>query len=592
MDQHTKRRKPAQELGATGLLFPTVLLVLAFAVVIGNQLRVQWLGRAGILDKASRVYRLWAEDTMRARRGDIYASDGRLLAGSVDSEVLGINGETESIPDNPAFWAELGAAAGVSGAELRDYAMRKGPSNDFGFVLSRQQADQVDEVRSRYGADGVWTRWVESREYPLGKYCAPFIGYVDSKGGGHIGLEQSLSEILKGKPGSKVGVTDNNGHFLPWLDKESSEAVAGADIELTIEPDLQVAVSNALAAACELHDATRGSAIVLDPHNGDVMAMATWPTFEPDSVAQAKRDSIQNGGVSPELNPATELVFEPGSTFKVFTLALGLETGTIDANTTIQCSGTKYFSKTPMSCAGDHGGRAHGTVNPAKCMEVSCNLAAATWAVKMGFKTFTGMVRDLGLLSPQKIGLPNETRARLDFGDHNKIVQTANLGFGQAISTTPIGLASAFTVFANDGQRVIPRLIKRIGGKEQPVRYGKRVFSATTARQVLHMMEAVIQSDGGTGKRMRIDGFRLAGKTGTAQKLGSSSLPGAQYVSNFVGYVPAEDPRAVVLVMIDEPQKGGYYGGVVAGPVFRETARALLRKFRIMPSEGSAIATR
>jgi cell division protein FtsI/penicillin-binding protein 2 len=139
---------------------------------------------------------------------------------------------------------------------------------------------------------------------------------------------------------------------------------------------------------------------------------------------------------------------------------------------------------------------------------------------------------------------------------------------------------------------VVPRLVKRIDGKEQPIRFGKRVFSATTSREVLHMMEGVIQGDRGTGKRMRIDGYRLAGKTGTAQKLGSSTLPGSQYVSNFVGYVPAEDPRAVVLVMIDEPQKGGYYGGVVAGPVFQETARVLLRKFRLSPSEGGAVAPR
>lgn len=592
MEGHTKRSKPSQELGASGLWFPTALLALAFAVVVGNQLRVQWLGRGAILAKAESVDRLWAEDVVRAPRGDIYAADGRLLAGSVDSVVLGINGKSETIPDNPAFWAELGAAAGVSGAELRDYAMRKGPANDFGFVLSREQAREVAAVRSRYGASGVWTRPVESREYPLGKYCAPFIGYVDAKGVGQIGLEESLSKQLSGKSGAKKGVTDSEGHFLPWLDKETSQAVAGADIELTIEPDLQIAVTNALAAACEVHGATRGTAIVIDPKTGDLMAMATWPTFDPSRVAEAKRDSIQDGGVSPELNPATELVFEPGSTFKVFTLALALETGAIDANTTIKCSGTKYFSKTAMSCAGDHGGRAHGTVNPAKCMEVSCNLAAATWALKMGFKTFTDMVRDVGLLAPQQIGLPNERKASINFDDYNKTVQTANLGFGQAMATTPIGLASAFTIFANDGIRSLPRLIKRIDGKEQPVRQGKRVFSATTSRHILHMMEAVIQGDRGTGKRMRIDGYRLAGKTGTAQKLGSSRLPGSQYVSNFVGYVPAENPRAVVLVMIDEPQRGGYYGGVVAGPVFKETARALLRKFRISPSEGGAVAPR
>lgn len=590
MAEETKRGARRQQTGAAGLWLPAGLLAFAFSVVVVNQLRVQWFGRGAILDKAKSVRRLWAEDVIRADRGNIYAADGRLLAASADLHVLGINGESESLPDNPAFWSELGAAAGVSGAELRDYAARKGAANDFDIMLTREQARRVEVIRSKYDVKGVWTKSVESREYPLGKYCAPIIGYVDADGNGHIGLELSQEEILKGTPGASKGVTDDAGHFLPWLTQEESKAVAGKDIVLTIEPDLQVAVSNALQSSCELHDATRGTAIVLDPRTGDVMALATWPTFDPNHIDEARRDADRDSRSSPGLDPATELVFEPGSTFKAFTVALGLDTGTITTASTVQCTGTKVFSKTPMSCAGDHGGHVHGTVDPAKCIKVSCNLAAATWAVKVGFDRFCAMTKDLGLFEPQRIGLTGERAADKLSADVNKVVQTANLGFGQAIAVTPIGLASAFTVFANDGVRVVPRLIKSIDGKEQPVRVGKRVFSAETSREVLHMMKAVIESPGGTGTAMRISGVDLAGKTGTAQKLGSSLLPGKQYVSNFVGYVPAENPRALVLVMIDEPQRGGYYGGVVAGPVFRDTALVLMRKFRTSPSAGGAVA--
>jgi cell division protein FtsI/penicillin-binding protein 2 len=377
---------------------------------------------------------------------------------------------------------------------------------------------------------------------------------------------------------------------LPWLDQGSKAAVAGSNNELTIDSDLQVTAMNALEAACVRHKASNGTAIVMDPKTGDVLAMATYPNYNPDRVAEARRDAKAMGVSSPELNPATQLIFEPGSTFKVFTLALGLDTGAIAPDTTMQCTGTKAFSKTPMSCAGDHGGRAHGTVNPAKCMEVSCNLAAATWAVQMGFQEVTDMMKRLGLFELQKIGLPGERKAIVNWDDYNKVVQTANLGFGQAMGVTPIGLASAFTVFANDGIRTYPRLIKRIDGKEQPIRKSERVFSSSVSNDVLHMMEAVIQGDRGTGKRLRIPGYRLAGKTGTAQKLGSSKLPGSQYVSNFIGYVPAEKPQAVVLVMVDEPQQGGYYGGVVAGPVFKDIAAKLLKDLRIPPSTGGADA--
>jgi cell division protein FtsI/penicillin-binding protein 2 len=502
---------------------------------------------------------------------------------------LGINPSSGAVPDNPAFWAELGAAAGASGAELRDYALRKGPANDFDILLTREQAREVAAVRRRYGADGVWTRAIERREYPLGKYAAPIVGFLDANGKGHAGMEQSLASLLAGKDGKVKGVTDDTGHFLPWLDQGSQQAVAGANIELTIDADLQVAAMNALSAACEKHKASNGVVIVMEP-TGDVKALATWPTFDPDRVAEARRDAKAKGIASPELNPATQLIFEPGSTFKVFTLALALETGAIDLNTTMHCTGTKFFGKTPMSCAGDHGGRAHGTVNAAKCMEVSCNLAAATWAVQMGFESVTDMMKRLGLFEVQKVGLPGETKANIDWNDQGRLTQIANLGFGQAMGVTPIGLASAFTVFANDGVRAYPRLVKNINGKEQPARTSEPVFSKEVSREVLHMMDAVVQGERGTGKRLRIPGFRLAGKTGTAQKLGSSPLPGSQYVSNFVGYVPADKPQAVVLVMINEPQQGGYYGGVVAGPVFKDIAAKLLKDMRIPPSTGGADA--
>lgn len=590
MRSRSNPRRTRTEQGSAGFWLPPAFLALLFTAVTINQLRVQWFGRDDILAKAAEADRLWSEDVVRAGRGEILAADGRLLAQTVDAMVLGIDGRSGEVPDNPGFWAELGRATGASGAELRDYALRKGAPNDFDILLTREQARQVGAIRRRYGANGVWTRAVERREYPFGRFTAPIVGFLDGNGKGRSGLEQSLATVLSGKDGEQIGITDDTGHFLPWLDQGSKEAIAGANIELTIDTGLQVAAINALTAACQKHKASHGTAIVMDPKTGDVMALATWPTFDPSRVAEARRDAKARGIASPELNPATQLIFEPGSTFKVFTLALGLDSGAIGQETTMQCTGSKAFSSASMSCAGDHGGRAHGVVNPAKCMEVSCNLAAATWAVEMGFEKVTNMMKQLGLFEVQGIGLPGERKAIVNWDDYNKTVQTANLGFGQAMGVTPIGLASAFTVFANDGVRAYPRLVKGIGGKEQPVRHSAPVFSKDISRDVLHMMDAVVQGERGTGKRLRIPGYRLAGKTGTAQKLGSSKLPGSQYVSNFIGYVPAESPRAVVLVMIDEPQQGGYYGGVVAGPVFKDIAAKLLKDLRIPPSTAGANA--
>src|SRR5205085_4015503 len=179
--------------------------------------------------------------------------------------------------------------------------------------------------------------------------------------------------------------------------------------------------------------------------------------------------------------------------------------------------------------------------------------------VKIGFERFTAMVKKLGLLGKQDIGVTPETRGFVNFSDWNKTIQMANMGFGQSINVTPLGLASAFTVFANDGKRVPPRLIKKIDGEETTTGHSVQIFKPAIAKEMLHLMEAVIESGHGTGKDLKIKGYTLAGKTGTAQKLGSAA-PGRHYVSSFVGYVPARNPRVVVLVMIDDPKANGFYG--------------------------------
>ncbi|MBA2307049.1 penicillin-binding protein 2 [Candidatus Dependentiae bacterium] len=563
---------------------PALLLAAGFVWVGLNQVRLQVFGRTKILEAAKDAHRLFASEDLLARRGDIYSSDGRILARSTNSQRMGI--DPEAVPTSPALWTSVARITGLSAAELMDFVSRRGRANDWDVVLSSQQAVQLNRVRAKYGADGLWVKPAGAREYSLGSYSAPLLGYVDDNEKGMAGLEKAQNGVLSGRSGHMTGIMDKSGSFLPWMTvgRDSRMATNGSNVVLTIDSDLQIAAMKSLDAQCQKHKASHGTAIVIEPKTGDILALASWPTYDPVRVAKAQQKMSQGQTVSPQFNPATGMRFEPGSTFKTFTVALGLDTGTISEATTTICTGAKKFFNRTMHCASGH---VHGIVNPADCIEKSCNVAASTWAAEIGFKRFSQMIIDLGLLDLQNVGLSPETPGYLNFNDFNKTIQTANLGFGQSLNASPLGLASAFTAFANDGRRMFPRLIKSVDGEPWKIRPGKQIFKPAIARRVLEMMQQVIQGDAGTGTALRVPGYTLAGKTGTAQKLGSSR--GRNYVSSFIGYVPAIDPKAVVLVMIDEPKAGGHYGGVVAGPAFKDLARFILKKDRIPPDAPEAI---
>jgi cell division protein FtsI/penicillin-binding protein 2 len=191
-------------------------------------------------------------------------------------------------------------------------------------------------------------------------------------------------------------------------------------------------------------------------------------------------------------------------------------------------------------------------------------------------------LEQLGLLEKTNIGLPGEVSGLFRRNEYAKELQLATLGFGQSLTCTPLALTSAFSILGNRGIRMQPRLVKRVGDREFPIREAGRVISEEAADQVALAMESVIESDAGTGKTLRIPGYRLGGKTGTAEKVGTERKG---YVSNFIGYVPAQEPKAVILVMVNNPKAGGYYGSTVAGPVFVEVAKSVIRRFNIPPSE-------
>ncbi len=542
------------------------LIGLGFAAAAVSQADTQWINRKGIVKAALKAGRYEVEREEDPKRGSIYSSDGKVLAESQDVFEFGLF--YNRLPRTPAFFAALASATGKSVDELKRPALLGERKRTWTDPISADRAADVRAVMKKWRADGVSLHRVLRRSYPLAEAASGIIGTVRD-GKPVTGLELSQQSTIVGTPGKAVGFVDRTGVFMPISGKEIVEKVNGQDVVLTIDSELQREASLQIRQAVEKHKATSGSVIVYDQVNGDVLAMANWPSYDPQG-------SILPGT---DLNAAYMTRLEPGSTFKILTLALALERGFVDTDGTLDCGGVKQVTNGyAVHCS--HG--AHGHIDWEKAIGESCNVAAATWAGGIGTDGMAGYIKQLGLLDKPGLGLPGEVRGDYNFKEYAKAIQLANNGFGQAMNATPVSLVSAFGMLANNGMRMKPRLIKSVGGREMNSHEAGQIVGPEVANHVKQLMVSTIESEFGTGKMLKVPGYTLAGKTGTAQKINKGAAKG--YVSNFVGFVPAEKPRCTILVMVNDPSAGGYYGGAVAGPVFTEMSKAVIRRYDIAPT--------
>lgn len=552
-------------------LAPVGMLVL-FGGTALSQVKLQVFEKQKTIDLANDVRKYEVTKTFRAQRGTIQTADGKPLA--QDAKQWQLQVDLGKVPHTPGFAIALSEASGIPAHEFMD--VLKG-GRDWSVHLSERQMEKVAQVKKDFDAAGVTLIELSAREYPLGSLASGLVGRVHQSGkvGENLqrfGLESSLNNLLEGTNGKQSGLQDKNGEFLPMRsDAPEVTKQDGASVVTTLDSEIQSAATLAVRRAVEKNHATSGVAIVTDPKTGDVLAVASWPVADPAEAGLSALDGK---------NPAYTGLLEPGSAFKILTLAKGISDGTVSEGQITNCTGEMVIGTKGIRirCDEHHGNRAHGAVDPALAIAKSCNVAAATWSRSVGGDAFFDYLRDLGLQSPTGLGLYGEVRSRAKKDIGNPTLQLANLGFGQAMSVTPIALAGAFGTVANGGVRIPLRLVKSVNGKERPVREGSRVLSKEACDYTLECMERVMSSVG-TGKSLQIPGYRIGGKTGTAQKFSKGENRG--YVSNFVGMIPARDPKAVVLVMIDDPKAGKIYGADVAGPVFVDVAKSVIRRLNV-----------
>jgi cell division protein FtsI (penicillin-binding protein 3) len=526
-----------------------VLVLLGFAALLGRAIFLQGM-RHSFLQKQG--------DARTTRVMKLYAHRGMII--DRNGEPLAISSPVESIWANPADAVasaekitQLAKLLEMKEAEI--YKKLAKQNRDFVYLKRRISPELANHVMALH-IPGVYTQREYKRFYPAGEVAAHLVGYTGLDEKGLEGFELQYQDWLSGKTGSRRVVKDRQEHIVDDL-----EAVKlpqdGHNLVVSIDRKIQYLAYRELAKAVEEHQAKAGSAVVLDAKTGEILAMVNLPTYNPNN---------QSKDVAKSRNRAIVDLFEPGSTMKPMTVSAALETGRYTPETKIDTAPSSFKIGTAIV----HDSHPNGVLSVAQVIQKSSNVGSAKIALSLQPQYMWGVFNQLGFGTITHVNFPGEAAGKLRNYKIWRPIEQATISYGNGISVTLLQMARAYTVFANDGEL---RPVSLIKSKELAV--GQQVFSKETALSVRAMLETVVQA-GGTATKAQVIGYRVAGKTGTAHKPGIGGYQD-KYIASFVGMAPASNPKLIVAIMIDEPNNGQYYGGVVAAPVFSAVMGATLR---------------
>lgn len=500
-------------------------------------------------------------EQIHANRGMIVGRNGEPLAISTPTVSAWIK-PGEFIQER-ARWPELAAAIDMTVDHLETLVL---PRLDRKFVYLRRHLtpDEGGAIRAlRMG--GVSLQGEYRRYYPAAEIMSHVIGFTNVDDRGQEGIELSFDHSLKGKPGLRRVIKDRLGRVIE--DVERLQATKpGLEVRLSIDERVQYVAYRALKNAVHVERARAGSMVVVDALNGEIIALVNQPSFNPNNRSELKGEHYRNRAV-------TDL-FEPGSTIKPFTIAAALESGKYGAESTINTA-PGFFKVGHHTVRDLHN---YGTLSIAGVIEKSSNVGASKIALSMEPEVLWNTLRSVGLGSLSEVSLPGETYGRLNEFANWREIEHATLAFGYGLSVTAVQLARAYTVLANGGW-LQPLSIIHL--ETQPPR--RRAMAESTALAVRAMLETVVTR--GTGKHAQVPGYTVAGKTGTVHKATVSGYAEDRYMSLFAGMIPAQSPRLVAVVVIDEPQSGQHFGGRVAAPIFSLVMREATRILNIAPDQ-------
>ncbi len=543
---HQRPKPPALPTRRASAMFAAFALL--FASLAGRSLYLQSFDNEFLQEQGTA--RSSREIEVPAHRGRIVDRAGEPLA--ISTPVKSLWAFPAQFDATPAQLAALAKLLETTPAKLT----AKLGDGDFVYLAKRippETADRIAALRIKGLNDESGYR----RFYPGGETMSHILGFTGDRDAGQEGIELAQQEWLGGRAGSRRVVINRRGDIV-----EDVEAIrapqAGRELALSLDSKLQYLAFRELKAAVERNKAKAGSLVMLDAKSGEILALANFPTYNPNAARRSAPERMRNRALTD--------TFEPGSTMKPFTIATALEAGKVRVDTVIQTApGLLKIGPNTI-----HDAHPNGALTVEQVIQKSSNVGAAKIALAMPPQLMWQTLSDAGFGTPPRTGFPGEAGGRLRPAKTWKPIEQATIAYGHGLSVNLVQLARAYTVFANDGELKPATLLKGSGTAS-----GRRVVSPATAAAVRHMLELAVQP-GGTAPKAQVPGYRVAGKTGTAHKLEGRSYTN-KYVSSFVGLAPVSDPRLIVAVMLDEPNAGEYYGGAVAAPVFSTVMGGALR---------------
>lgn len=561
--------------------FLASLLLLGGLVVARRAYKLQIQQGAELREMAEDQY--LRDVRLSPRRGTIYDRSGAELAVSVDVESIWANPrELRARGGDPALVAQR--IAGAIGGDAAALARKFASDRFFVWVERRVTPHQARLVRELH-IPGIGLSKEARRYYPNRELASHVLGFANLDGVGVEGIEKSYEDRLRGSVSAVPAIRDRRGAVVFSEQLLDDRAAQGDDLVLTIDKTIQSVAEHELAMAIQTTEARAGSVVVLDPQTGEIYAMANYPTFNPNEPGASAAGDRRNRAVTDR--------YEPGSTIKPFTVAGAIGAGVVRPEDIIDCqNGSMRVAEYTI-----HDSHPWSLLTPAQILARSSNIGTAKIGASLGRAGLYRTLRGFGFGETTGISLPSETAGILRNYRRWYDMDAATISFGQGMSVTTMQLALATGALVNGGRLLEPMLVRRVlDGRGEVVeeshpRERRQVVSARTARLVADMLVAVT-GPGGTGTEAAIDGYVVGGKTGTAQKADyvSGGYARDQWMSSFVGFVPAQRPRLVIAVVIDEPIIE-HYGGLVAGPVFRRVGEASLRHLGIPADHsGQAVA--
>jgi cell division protein FtsI (penicillin-binding protein 3) len=546
-------------------------VALALVILAGRLLQLQVVQARELASSAERQWRRAIE--LPAMRGAIYDRDGEPLALSV--EAYDVYATPSQVVDKLKTAQSLASLLGKDAATWRGKLDRPG---GFAWVERRVDLPTTQKLKAK-GLQGIGFIPSSRRSYRIAATAAQVVGLSGVDGQGLAGLELYYDAVLEGTPGVVEAERDPRGRTLPGGLIAQKEPVNGSPISIALDSDIQYKAQVELYEAVRKHKAKGGVVLVMDPRTGAILACVSSPGADPSDLTTDTMRGMRNRVVSD--------AFEPGSTMKIVTVAAVLEERLVRPNTQFTLGPTIHVAGHEVHEAHSRGTE---TMSVADILAKSSNVGAVTLGLKLGEDRLFRYIELLGLTERTGVDFPGEQTGWVPAPEQWSGTSISTIPFGQGITATPLQMARVTATVANGGVAVKPHFIVSGGTSRTAVQPGRRVLSATTARALgLMLQRAVFQ---GTGQSAQVPGFTVAGKTGTAQKA-NEGRPGYRegaYLASFIGYAPATRPRLVCLVAIDEPTAEGYYGGVVAAPVFSNVMRFALSHLKVPPDDPKSAA--